>query len=96
MLYSLEANMTKATTATTVAPRQRSAYQRVVGTAQPEALRALVATLGKHPVAARAATAYMRLALRTVRTRHVIRHAAEIWRIPATVGRIPDRTRILG
>ena len=47
--------MTKATpttTATSVAPRQRSAHERAVGSDQNEALRALVAALGKHATAA--------------------------------------------
>jgi hypothetical protein len=44
--------MTKATSTTTVAPRQRSAHARAVSSDQNDALRALVATLGKHAVAA--------------------------------------------
>ena len=43
---------TLATTATSVAPRQRSAHERAVGSDQNDALRALVAALGKHAVAA--------------------------------------------
>ena len=43
---------TSATSATTVAPRQRSAHGRAVSSDQNEALRALVAALGKYPVAA--------------------------------------------
>ena len=34
-----------------VAPRQRSAHELAVGSDQAEALRALVAALGRHPVA---------------------------------------------
>lgn len=44
--------MTKSASTITVAPRQRSAYVRAVTSDQTEALRALVAALGKHPVAA--------------------------------------------
>ena len=43
---------TTTTSATSVAPRQRSAHERAVGSGQNDALRALVAALGKHAVAA--------------------------------------------
>lgn len=44
--------VTLATSITTVAPRQRSAHERAVSSDQNEALRALVAALGKYAVAA--------------------------------------------
>jgi hypothetical protein len=44
--------MSQAASATTVAPRQRSAHARAVSSDQNDALRALVAALGKHAVAA--------------------------------------------
>lgn len=44
--------MTIANSSTTVAPRQRSAHARSVSSDQNDALRALVAALGKHATAA--------------------------------------------
>jgi hypothetical protein len=44
--------MTKATSTATVAPRQRSDHERAVSSDQNEVLSALVAALGKYPVAA--------------------------------------------
>lgn len=52
MLYSQEVTMAKGISTTTVAPRQRSAHEMAVGVDQAEMLRALIAALGKYPVAA--------------------------------------------